>query len=521
MRIITEAQLLRLLGNWQGAPAGSPGQAVVPGYARLAAALRTLLLDARLPAGARLPAERGLAAALGMSRTTVAAAYRLLREEGYLASRQGSGSVTGLPPGGLRRHASWVPAVPDDEDALDLALASPEACAEVPAAMAAALDMLPAYLHGHGYDTYGLPVLREAVARRYTRRGLPTGPEQIFITGGAQHALDLLLRCLVSPLDPVLVESPTYPNALDALTRAHARVVAVGLAPGGWDIDLMAAALRQTLPRLAYLMPDFHNPAGHLMNAPDRAALAEAAAAVGTRLVIDETFAELSLGDGAAERVPGDGAADRAPGGTAPGSGGLAGPAGPAASAPPAPLAVWDPAGQVITVGSMSKAFWAGLRVGWVRADPGLAAQLQAVRGPSDLASPVVEQLAAAWLLERADSLLPARRESLTRRRDTLAAALTERLPAWRFRLPAGGLCLWARLDAPVSGALAHAAERHRLRLVPGPRFGAGGNLEGYLRLPFALPEAELIEAVARLVAARGSLEPARSAPLTSPIPVA
>jgi DNA-binding transcriptional MocR family regulator len=503
MRIITEAQLLRLLGNWQDAPAGSPGQAVVPGYARLAAALRTLLLDARLPAGARLPAERGLAAALGMSRTTVAAAYRLLREEGYLASRQGSGSVTGLPPGRLRRHASWVPAVPDDEDALDLALASPEACAEVPAAMAAALDMLPAYLHGHGYDTYGLPVLREAVARRYTRRGLPTGPEQIFITGGAQHALDLLLRCLVSPLDPVLVESPTYPNALDALTRAHARVVAVGLAPGGWDIDLMAAALRQTLPRLAYLMPDFHNPAGHLMNAPDRAALAEAAAAVGTRLVIDETFAELTLGDGAA---------DRAPGGRAPGIGGFA---------PPAPLAVWDPAGQVITVGSMSKAFWAGLRVGWVRADPGLAAQLQAARGPSDLASPVVEQLAAAWLLERADSLLPARRESLTRRRDTLAAALTERLPAWRFRLPAGGLCLWARLDAPVSGALAHAAERHRLRLVPGPRFGAGGNLEGYLRLPFALPEAELIEAVARLVAARGSLEPARSAPLTSPIPVA
>jgi DNA-binding transcriptional MocR family regulator len=458
---------------------------------RLAAALRTLLLDARLPAGARLPAERGLAAALGMSRTTVAAAYRLLREEGYLASRQGSGSVTGLPPGRLRRHASWVPAVPDDEDALDLVLASPEACAEVPAAMAAALDVLPAYLHGHGYDTYGLPVLREAIARRYTRRGLPTGPEQIFITGGAQHALDLLLRCLVSPLDPVLVESPTYPNALDALTRTHARVVAVGLAPGGWDIDLMAAALRQTLPRLAYLMPDFHNPAGHLMNAPDRAALAEAAAAVGTRLVIDETFAELSLGDAAAE------------------------------PALPAPLAVWDPAGQVITVGSMSKAFWAGLRVGWVRADPGLAVQLQAARGPSDLASPVVEQLAAAWLLERADSLLPARRESLTRRRDTLAAALTERLPTWKFRLPVGGLCLWARLDAPVSSALAHAAERHRLRLVPGPRFGAGGNLEGYLRLPFALPEAELIEAAARLVAARGSLGPARSAPLTSPIPVA
>ena len=248
MLSVPEAQLVRLLGDWPGQRSGRPGLAGGPGYARLAAAMRALLLDARLPAGARLPAERRLAAALGLSRTTVAAAYRLLRDEGYLASRQGSGSVTALPPGRLRRHASWVPAMPDDSGALDLALASPEACAELPAAMAAALDLLPAYLHGHGYDGYGLPVLREAVARRYTERGLPTAPEQIFVTGGAQHAFDLLLRCLVSPLDPVLVESPTYPNALDALARARARVVAVGLAPG-------AGTSRRSWPRSARACP--------------------------------------------------------------------------------------------------------------------------------------------------------------------------------------------------------------------------------------------------------------------------
>ena len=490
MRSITDAQLARLLGDWRGAQAGGPARTVAPGYARLATAVRALLLDARLPAGARLPAERRLATVLGLSRTTVAAAYRLLREEGYLASRQGSGSVTALPPGRLRRHASWVPAVPDDSGAVDLALASPEACAGLPGAMAAAVDLLPAYLHGHGYDGYGLPVLREAVARRYAGRGVPTAPEQIFVTSGAQHALDLLLRCLASPLDPVLVESPTYPNALDALARAHARVVAVGLAPEGWDIDLLVTAMRQSLPRLAYLMPDFHNPAGHLMSARDRAELATAAAAAGTRLIIDETFAELPLGDG-----PGP--------------------------ARPAPLAAWDPAGQVITIGSMSKAFWAGLRVGWIRADPSLAAQLQAARGPSDLASPVVEQLAAAWLLDRADGLLPARRASLTRRRDALAAALASHLPAWRFRLPAGGLSLWARLDAPVSSALAQAAERYRLRLVPGPRFGSGANLEGYLRLPFTLPEAELLDAVGRLAAARASLGPPAAAPVAGRVPVA
>lgn len=488
MRTIPETHLLRLLGDWQGAGTGGSGRSGAPAYVRLADSVRALLLDARLPAGARLPAERRLAVELGMSRTTVTAAYRLLRDDGYLASRQGAGSVTALPPGRLRRHASWTPAVPDDADALDLALASPEACDELPEAMAAAMDLLPAYLHGHGYDSYGLPVLREAIARRYTERGLATAAGQIFVTSGAQHALDLVLRCLVSPLDPVLVESPTYPNALDALVRARARIVPVALTPDGWDIDLLVSSLRQSLPRLAYLMPDFHNPAGHLMTAQDRAALAPAAAAAGTRLVIDETFAELRLGHGPESGWP----------------------------ALPAPLAAWDQAGQVITIGSMSKTFWAGLRVGWVRADPGLVSQLQAVRGPSDLASPVVEQLAAGWLLERAGTVLPARRAVLTRRRDTLAAALAEHLPAWGFRLPEGGLSLWARLDAPVSSALAQCAERHRLRLVPGPRFGSGGSLENYLRLPFALPEPELAEAAGRLVAAHASLGPAGPAVIFS-----
>jgi len=74
-------------------------------------------------------------------------------------------------------------------------------------------------------------------------------------------------------------------------------------------------------------------------------------------------------------------------------------------------------------------------------------------------------------------------------------------------------LSLWARLDAPVSSALAHAAERQRLRLVPGPRFGSGANLEGYLRLPFTLHEAELPDAVGRLAAARASLSPATAPP--------
>lgn len=474
MLTISEPELVRLLNGWRD-PAHQPGYPG-PGYAALAGALQALLLDARLPAGARLPAERRLASHLGISRTTVAAAYRLLRDEGFMSSRQGSGSFTTLPAGRLRRHTPWVPAVPDDLDALDLAMAAPEACDGVSEAMAAALQELPRYLHGHGYDSYGLPVLRDAIARRYARRGLATDAGQIFVTAGAQHALDLVLRCLASPFDPVITESPTYPNALDALARSRTRVIAVGLGPDG-DYGPLLAALRQGVARIAYLMPDFQNPTGCLMDGPWREALVGAAAG-GTRLIADETFAELAL----------------------------------TTEPTPAPLASWDPEDRVISIGSMSKAFWAGLRIGWVRADPALTGQLQAVRAPSDLASPVVEQLAAAWLLDHSEQLLAPRQAMLARRRDALAAALTGLMPELEFRLPAGGLSLWARLDAPISTALARTAESCGLRLVPGPRFGPpgavtpGGGLERYLRLPYTLPEPDLTEAARRLAAARASL---------------
>jgi DNA-binding transcriptional MocR family regulator len=94
-----------------------------------------------------------------------------------------------------------------------------------------------------------------------------------------------------------------------------------------------------------------------------------------------------------------------------------------------------------------------------------------------------------------------------------IEAEPAQHLPAWSFRSPGGGLSLWARLDAPVSSALAHAAERQRLRLAPGPRFRTGANLEGYLRLPFTLPAADLPGAAARLAAARASLGPAAPPP--------
>lgn len=463
--------LVRLLGTWRARPG--------PAYAALADGVRLLVLDGRLPPGSRLPAERDLARALAVSRTTVTAAYDRLRTAGFLMSRRGAGSWTAVPdvaglhgarPADLRdpRRAGAAAPAGDHAGMLDLACAAPAAPNGLAAVARRAVDDLPAHLGGHGYDPVGLPALREAVAARFAARGLPTVPDQVLVTSGALAGLDLVLRLLTGPTDRVLVEAPTYPNALDAVDRCGARPVPVGMSPWGWDLAALETALRQAAPRVAYVIPDFHNPTGHRMPAEQRAALAGAARRTGTLLVVDESCAELAF--------PG--------------------------TPPLPPLGADDPDGRVVTLGSTSKAFWGGLRIGWVRAAPSVIRRLAALRATADLGSPVLDQLVARRLLEDADALLAPRRAALRDQRDALLAALAERLPQWRTTRPEGGVSVWARLPEPDADALVLAAAARGVAIAGGGRFGPDGTLERFLRLPFTQPADVLVEAVDRLAAA-------------------
>jgi DNA-binding transcriptional MocR family regulator len=463
--VLQGPQLARLLGRW----AAGRG---VPDYLALAGAVRGLLADGRLPLGVRLPAERELAAALGVSRTTVTAAYRGLRESGNLTSRRGAGSWTTMPAGArVGTSGIWTPG--GAPDMFDLGCAALPAPPELISAAREALDDLPRYLSGAGYHPSGLIELRTAVAERYAARGLPTSPDQIMVTSGVQHALDLVLRLLVPVGQSVLVESPTYPNALVAIAARRARVLTHGLPDSGWDLDLLLGTLRQNRPRLAYLVPEFQNPTGHLMEPALRERLPAAAHFAGTDLVVDESFVDLTLD----------------------------------ADPMPPPVALFDRHARVLSIGGMSKPFWGGLRIGWIRAAPALVQRLAAARVGVDMAGPVLDQLSAARLLARSASVLASRRAQLRARRDALVAALRTDLPDWRFRVPEGGVTLWVELDEPVSSALARAARSYGVRLAPGPRFGLDGTMERFLRLPFTLPEADLVEAVARIAAARRDLE--------------
>ncbi len=475
-----------------------PSLQLAPGpvYHALADSITALVRDGRVTPETRLPSERELASELDLSRATVTAAYDRLREHGLLISRPGAGSfvtipVTDGPRSGLARWSMPPSAAPFGvEQIFDLS------CAAMPAppgvlehALAEAAGRLPELAAGAGYDPMGLPALRRAVSDRFSARGVPTDPEQILITSGALHAFDLLLRLLTGPGDRVLTELPSYPGALDAIRANSARVVPVPMAADrGWDLAAMQAALRQTSPRLAYLIPDYHNPTGAFIAEQQRRDLLRVARATATVVVVDESFVHLGLEPDAPDPA---GSADRTAVHTL-GAGSRR------------PTAALDP--SVVTIGSLSKPVWGGLRIGWIRASVDLVRRLGALRATTDMTGSALDQLVGVALFERFDAIIEARRQQLRPQRDALLAALARELPTWQTAVPAGGLSAWVELDLPMATPLSLIAAQLGVYIVPGSRFGVDGTLERFLRMPFALPPEELTEAVRRLALAWSQL---------------
>lgn len=445
--------LVRLLGHWQESTSRTPI------WRQLAEALRLLILDGRLALETRLPGERELAAALNISRTTVASALGQLREEGYLYSRQGSGSRIALPERPVEAAAKQT-----DPLSVNLAVAALSAGPEIHQAYSQALKIMPEHLSNTGYDQQGLPLLREAIARRYSERGLPTRSDEVMIVNGALSGFALVLRLFTGPGDRVVVDAPTYPMALSAIQGASCRPVSVALPQQGWDCDGLAATIAQTAPRLAWLMPDFHNPTGRCMDSATRQRVADIAAQTRTTLVADETMVDLWYD-----------------------------------APPPPPLAAFNPDAPVITIGSAGKSFLGGLRIGWIRASSRTIASLVQARDSLDLGSPLLEQLACCWLLENEHRLLPSRRAMLSTRRNMCGALMAEYFPHWRFTPPEGGLSFWVELPGMLATLFSVRAESRGIHIGTGTRFGLAGAFDRYLRLPFTLSDDELRSAFTTL----------------------
>ncbi|MBA2772759.1 MAG: PLP-dependent aminotransferase family protein [Nocardioidaceae bacterium] len=464
-------QLARMLGGWVENAGRLPE--------RLARALRLLVQLGELLPGTRLPSERTLATALVISRSTVVMAYDLLRGEGLLDTKSGSGHriandvaarSTGMtipaPFPWQHRLTSPESAVGYPRTVVDLsaiAISASPVLLEVLATLTA--EDWASAMAEPGYLPLGWPPLRRAVADECSRRGLPTTSEQVMITSGAQQGMSLVAGALIQPGDVVVVEDPLYPGQLPVLREAGARLRTVPVDSRGLDIEALARTVDLERPRLVFVSPTHHNPTGSLLGADGRARIAALAGATSAVVVELYASADLPLNDHPV----------------------------------PAPLAAVGNSDSMVVIGSLSPLVWSGLRIGWLRAPEHLIASLGQAKAVADLGTSLLSQFVATRVMERLPTLNRHRNNELASRCEQAMDLLGELLPDFEVTRPDGGACLWVRIPAGDAGQFAHFALRDGVAVLPGHLCSARGAHQDRLRLSFACDPTRLHVGIERL----------------------
>ena len=414
-----------------------------PAYRQIEAGIRKLADDGTLKSGERLPSTRLLAQKLGVDRTTVVRAYQELWASGVVESRPGSYTTVRrrLAPG--RPHqaapaaaAKWMEGPPRAKRLYeDFTLlrskhrAAPAGGVVDFSGLSADRGLCPSQdflrslktlvgakgreILDYG-DAQGYLPLREAIARRMRTHGVRVDADEILVTGGAQQALDLILRWLGRPGDSVIVESPTYGLAVP-LMRFHGLTMRpVPMGPEGMVLDAFEKTLKRDKPALVYTIPTFHNPTGLTMPPAARERLLALCGRAGVPLVEDGFEEELKYFGKAI-----------------------------------LPIKALDGSGTVLYLGTLSKVVFPGLRIGWIAAHREAIQRLLAILRFSCLSGNIPAQAAVARLLERGEYEQYLRRvhTAYRRRMETLLQAMKERLPQDRvaWTTPAGGYTLWVR----------------------------------------------------------------------------
>ncbi len=222
------------------------------------------------------------------------------------------------------------------------------------------------------------------------------------------------------------------------------------------------------------MVPTFHNPTGVTMPEARRRELALAAAEFGFQVVEDLT-PDASLGDGV-----------------------------------PPPIAAFDPGDRVITVGSLSKIAWGGLRIGWIRAPRADIDRLVAGKIVADHSTSLITQAIAARVFERIDDVAADANAAAAERRGVLTRALAERLPDWSWGMPGGGLSLWVELPDADAVQFSRLAARYGVIVRPGPLASPDGGFRDHIRIAYGTDPARIVEGVDRLAAAWAEYTPSR-----------
>jgi len=262
------------------------------------------------------------------------------------------------------------------------------------------------------------------------------------------------------PVIAVFVSSVAESTPLDPVAYALAAAML-----GAFALTGLEQALRRLNASLVYLTPTFHNPTGGTVPPERRAAIAALTAKHHVPLVED-----LALGDLGLDHEP------------------------------PPPLYTHTPAGHIFSIGSLSKLYWPGLRVGWVRRPAQHPADIAGLKAVDDFGTPLAAQTLALALLDRHDDIKQERRRELIDKRDLLRNILTQRLPGWTIPSPAGGLSLWAEAPSDIETLRQHAM-RHGINPLVDQHFWVGTDLvpTRHFRLPYTMDHPHLTDLANRL----------------------
>ncbi|WP_244945181.1 MocR-like pyridoxine biosynthesis transcription factor PdxR [Couchioplanes caeruleus] len=368
-------------------------------------AIRRAIADGRLPVGHRLPATRVLAADLGVARNSVATAYERLVAEGSLVARTGSGTFVApvatapvprrAPADPLRPRAGWTfdplpTSAGTPAPRYDFRTGIPDARLfpfESWRRLVAAELRLRAHDPGGYADPAGHPALRSAIARYLGySRSLRAGTDDVLVTNGAQHALDLIGRVLLRPGDVVAVEEPGYPPARRLFASQGARVVGVPVDAEGLVVDALPRAAR-----VVYTTPSHQFPLGRVMSVARRQALLDWAARRQAAVVEDDYDTEFRF-----------------------------------SARPLEPLYGLDGTGRVLYVGTFSKTMLPSVRTGFVLAPAALRGALAAARQLGDGFGQIAVQAALARFIDEGQLARHVRRavKAYAARHDRIVAAL-------------------------------------------------------------------------------------------------
>lgn len=471
------------------------GGGELPMFLRIARALARDARSGRLPKGALLPSSRQLARSLGVHRNTVLAAYRELTAEGFIETLHGKGTyvAAALPDVKPRRFQGAAAEVAQDRSRPGFAFEPPSAPPAYAAIPRGALA-----LYGGVPDTRLVP--REAFARAYRRalrsradhlsygdprgdeslraalaemlraaRGLAVSGDDLVLTRGSQMAIALLGRLLLGPGDVVAVESLGYQPAWRALTAFGAALRTIPVDGQGLSVDALAALCERERVRAVYVTPHHQYPTTVTMSAGRRMALLALARDKRLAIIEDDYDHEFHY-----------------------------------EGRPVLPLASADAAGVVLYVGTLSKVFAPGVRIGYLIAPPAIQAAALAHRLDLDRQGDRLTERAIAELLEDGElqrHVWRAKRHYQARR-DHCVAALRDAFGARiEVAAPSGGMALWARFDRDIDVAALHRqAEARGVLFQPGHVFTASGRGSPYARIGYGcVTEAEMREAIARL----------------------